>query len=231
MRLLPIGADHVCRGHAGGKAQTHECRHRYGDVRKHLPLWNVPAHPARHSPRSGHSGTGRCEMSAIVNLSRRGFFKAGITAGGGLLLGFHVPVSRRWAIAATVRSEQATLNSWVRIARDGTVTVIVGQSEMGQGIMTAIPMIIADELEADWSKVRSEQAPANPAYGDPMRGGEQSTNGSRSIRNMLTLWRQAGAAAREMLVAACADGRVPCGTKRGDPSPFRQKAYLRPARG
>ena len=108
VRLLPIGADHVGRGHAGGKAQTHECRHRYGDVRKHLPLWNVPAYPARHSPRRGHFGTGRCEMSAIVNLSRRGFLKAGITAGGGLLLGFHVPVSRRWAIAATVRSEQAT---------------------------------------------------------------------------------------------------------------------------
>ncbi len=76
--------------------------------------------------------------------------------------------------------------------------------QMGQGIMTAIPMIIADELEAEWSKVRIEQAPADPAYGDPMRGGEQSTNGSRSIRNMLTLWRRAGAAAREMLVVAAA---------------------------
>ena len=72
------------------------------------------------------------------------------------------------------------------------MTIIVGQSEMGQGIMTAIPMIIADELEAEWSKVRIEQAPADPAYGDPMRGGEQSTNGSRSIRNMMTLWRQCG---------------------------------------
>ncbi len=143
-------------------------------------------------------------MSAIVNLSRRGFLKAGIAGGGGLLLGFHVPGSRRWAGAATVRSEQATLNSWVRIARDGTVTIIVGQSEMGQGIMTAIPMIIADELEAEWSKVRTEQAPADPAYGDPMRGGDQSTNGSRSIRNMLTLWRRAGAAGREMLLAAAA---------------------------
>ena len=105
---------------------------------------------------------------------------------------------------AASAAEQAKLNSWVRIARDGTVTIIVGQSEMGQGIMTAIPMIIADELEADWSKVRIEQAPANPAYGDPVRGGEQSTNGSRSIRNMLTLWRRAGAAAKEMLVAAAA---------------------------
>jgi isoquinoline 1-oxidoreductase beta subunit len=142
-------------------------------------------------------------MSAIVNLSRRGFLKAGISAGGGLLLGFHTPGFSRTALAASAAA-QATLNSWVRIARDGTVTIIVGQSEMGQGVMTAIPMIIADELEAEWSKVRVEQAPADPAFGDPMRGGEQSTNGSRSIRNMLTLWRRAGAAAKEMLVSAAA---------------------------
>ena len=70
--------------------------------------------------------------------------------------------------------------------------------------MTAIPMIVADELEAEWSKVRIEQAPADPAYGDPMRGGEQSTNGSRSIRNLMPIWRKSGAAAREMLVGAAA---------------------------
>jgi isoquinoline 1-oxidoreductase beta subunit len=143
-------------------------------------------------------------MSRIVNLSRRGFFKTGVAAGGGLLLGFHFPPTPRSAEAAAARPEQAALNAWVRIARDGTVTIISGQSEMGQGIMTSIPMIIADELEADWSKVRVEQAPADSAYGDPARGGEQSTNGSRSIRNMLTLWRRAGAAAREMLVSAAA---------------------------
>src|SRR5918996_5012769 len=138
-------------------------------------------------------------MNTIVNLSRRSFLKAGVAAGGGLLLGFHVP-----ATAATAPSQQATLNSWIRIAKDGTVTIIVGQSEMGQGVMTAVPMIIADELEAEWSKVRIEQAPADPAYGDPMRGGEQSTNGSRSIRNLMPIWRRAGAAAREMLVGAAA---------------------------
>jgi isoquinoline 1-oxidoreductase beta subunit len=142
-------------------------------------------------------------MNTIINLSRRGFLKAGISAGGGLLLGLHVPSSGRLAGAAS-EAAQAKLNSWVRIARDGTVTIIVGQSEMGQGIMTSIPMIIADELEAEWAKVRIEQAPADPAYGDPMRGGEQSTNGSRSIRNMMTLWRRAGAAAKEMLVSAAA---------------------------
>ncbi len=142
-------------------------------------------------------------MNTIVNLSRRGFLKVGI-AGGGLLLGFHVPAARRPAAAASATPAQAQLNSWIRIAKDGTVTIIVGQSEMGQGVMTAIPMIVADELEAEWSKVRIEQAPADPAYGDPMRGGEQSTNGSRSIRNLMPIWRKSGAAAREMLVGAAA---------------------------
>src|SRR5262249_19859951 len=98
------------------KPRPTDCRHRRGDVGEHLPLRHVSAHPARRSPRRGHSRSERCEMSAIVNLSRRGFIKAGIAAGGGLLLGFHVPVSKRWALAATVRSEQATLNSWIRIA-------------------------------------------------------------------------------------------------------------------
>ena len=142
-------------------------------------------------------------MNTIVNLSRRGFLKVGI-AGGGLLLGFHVPAARRPAAAASATPAQGQLNSWIRIAKDGTVTIIVGQSEMGQGVMTAIPMIVADELEAEWSKVRIEQAPADPAYGDPMRGGEQSTNGSRSIRNLMPIWRKSGAAAREMLVGAAA---------------------------
>jgi isoquinoline 1-oxidoreductase beta subunit len=138
----------------------------------------------------------------MVNLSRRDFLKAGAVIGG-LVLGFHIPVSRRPAKAATP-AQQAALNAWVRIGKDGTVTIIVGQSEMGQGIMTAIPMIVADELEADWSKVRIEQSPADKAYGDPGRGGDQSTNGSRSIRGLMPIWRRAGAAAREMLVSAAA---------------------------
>ena len=142
-------------------------------------------------------------MSQIINLSRRGFLKAGI-AGGGLVLGLYLPASRRLAVAATESVEQFSLTPLVRIGADGRVTIIVGQSEMGQGIATSVPMIIADELEADWSKVRFQQAPADPAFGDPERGGAQSTGGSRSIRSMLTYWRRVGAAGREMLITAAA---------------------------
>ena len=142
-------------------------------------------------------------MSQIVNLSRRGFLKVGI-AGGGLVLGLYLPSPKRLAIAATESPKQFSLTPLVRIGTDGRVTIIVGQSEMGQGIATSVPMIIADELEADWSKVRFEQAPADPAFGDPERGGTQSTGGSRSIRSMLMYWRRLGAAGREMLIAAAA---------------------------
>ena len=140
-------------------------------------------------------------MSQIINLSRRGFLKAGI-AGGGLILGLYLP--RRLAFAATESARQFSLTPLVRIGSDGSVTIVVGQSEMGQGIATSVPMIIADELEADWSKVRFQQAPADPAFGDPERAGTQSTGGSRSVRSMLMYWRRLGAAGREMLIAAAA---------------------------
>ena len=142
-------------------------------------------------------------MNSIQNLSRRDFLRTGVAAGGVFVLGLYLPPARRLAGAAAT-PEQFPLSALVRIARDGTVTIVVGQSEMGQGIVTSVPMIIADELEADWSKVRWEQAPADPAYGDPSRGGQQSTAGSRSIRTMLTYWRKIGAAGREMLVSAAA---------------------------
>jgi isoquinoline 1-oxidoreductase beta subunit len=94
-------------------------------------------------------------------------------------------------------------NAWLRIAPDGTVTVVVNKSEMGQGVDTSLPMLVADELEADWKRVRVETAPAADAYKDPVWG-TQGTGGSSSVRHMYQPLREAGAAAREMLVAAAA---------------------------
>ena len=89
-------------------------------------------------------------------------------------------------------------NAYLRIDADGIVTLIVHRSEMGQGVQTAIPMILADELEADWATIRVEQAPADPVYGD------QVTGGSVSLQNAYCILRMAAAAARIMLVAAAA---------------------------
>ncbi len=95
-------------------------------------------------------------------------------------------------------------NVWLRITPDNIVTVIVSKSEMGQGISTALPMIVADELEADWKKVRFEMSPAGEEYKDP-EWGTQTTGGSTSVRHLYGPLRRAGAAAREMLIKAASE--------------------------
>ncbi len=140
-------------------------------------------------------------MSEIHNLSRRAFLKTTAIAGGGLLLGFHLP----WESHATAATSAAQeINAWLRIDRDDMVTIVVGQSEMGQGVHTALPMIVAEELEANWQKVRVEFAPVAAAYRNPIFH-IQGTGGSTSVRGFYDPLRQAGAAAREMLVAAAAN--------------------------
>src|SRR5262249_23946297 len=85
------------------------------------------------------------------------------------------------------------------------VTIANSQSELGQGTLTSMAMVIADELDADWGKVTVEQSGADPAFGNPNFGGQQLTAGSQSIRGLLPTWRRAGAAAREMLSTAAAN--------------------------
>ncbi len=135
-------------------------------------------------------------MAAVDKIDRRGFLKASAVGLGGLTLGFHLPDDRPWAPDAA--SFQP--NAFLQIDTDGTVTIWVAKAEMGQGVRTALPMIIADELDADWSTVR-----VVPADAHPTKYGSQMTVGSRSVRG--GAWpalRTAGATAREMLVAAAA---------------------------
>src|SRR5690348_18455860 len=94
-------------------------------------------------------------------------------------------------------------NAWLRINPDESVLVVVDRSEMGQGVTTSLPMLLAEELEADWSKIKIEFAPADKAYINPMFG-MQGTGGSTSVRAAYTPLRKAGAAAREMLIGAAA---------------------------
>ena len=97
------------------------------------------------------------------------------------------------------------LNPFIRIGTDGTVVIIVNKSEMGQGVYTALPMLVAEELEADWSKIRVEAAPVDPAYNHTQWGATQGTGGSSSVLSEWDRLRKAGAAARVMLVQAAAD--------------------------
>lgn len=139
-------------------------------------------------------------MSALLNASRRDFLKTSVLAGGGLLIGFTLPGASSLALAASTFKP----NAFIRIGSDNRVTVICGLSEMGQGVLTAIPMLVAEELEADWSRIKVEQAPADPAFANPILG-FQATGGSTSVRVSWEPMRKAGATAREMLIAAAAE--------------------------
>ena len=125
-------------------------------------------------------------------LSRREFVVAGVAAGAGLVIGFYMPHGQR------DHQEYFSPNAYLRIAPDNTVTIVVARSEMGQGVRTALPMILAEELEADWKEIDIEQAGASTLFGD------QTTGGSASIRTTWDPMRKAGAAAREMLISAAA---------------------------
>jgi isoquinoline 1-oxidoreductase beta subunit len=141
-------------------------------------------------------------MSPSDVILRRDFLKKSATAGTALVIGFYLP-GKFEALADAPPAEPAALNAWVRIAPDDSVTILIDKSEMGQGIVTSLSMLLAEELEFDWKKVRTEFAPAAPAYFNPLFG-LQGTGGSVSIRASWGPLTKAGAAAREMLVATAA---------------------------
>ena len=134
--------------------------------------------------------------------TRRAFLKR--SASTALVIGFTLPAEAARVRRPAVPSEVAFApNAWLRITPDNRITVLCGSAEMGQGVLTAIPMLIAEELDADWDRVSVEPAPVNKVYDNPMFG-LQATGGSSTIRAHWLPLRQAGAAAREMLVAAAA---------------------------
>jgi isoquinoline 1-oxidoreductase beta subunit len=137
--------------------------------------------------------------------SRRNLLKSGLA--GGFLLAFHMPV---YAVNEPEQAPDSTTgkfapNAFIRIARDGTTTLVMPQVEMGQGVYTAVAMILAEELDADFSKVVLEHAPPDDKlYGNPIFG-IQVTGNSNSIRAFWKPLRNAGASARAMLIAAAAE--------------------------
>jgi len=150
----------------------------------------------------------------IVNISRRAFLKDVALTGFVLAAGFPAliradetaaPVGNKYGADAMPHGWVDNPLVFIAIAADGIVTIVCHRSEMGQGVRTSLPMVVADELETDWQKVRVEQAP-----GDEVRYGNQDTDGSRSMRHFFLPMRRAGAAARTMLeAAAAAQWRVP----------------------
>src|SRR5713226_1189825 len=133
--------------------------------------------------------------------SRRDFLKVSTAAGGGLALQLMIP-ARAFSAAANAKGPELT--AWIVVNPDNSVVIRVARSEMGQGSSTGLPMLVAEELECDWRKVRTEFVSTGEQLRRNRAWGSMATGGSRSIRDSQEYLRRAGATAREMLVAAAA---------------------------
>jgi isoquinoline 1-oxidoreductase subunit beta len=143
-------------------------------------------------------------MTVITNVSRRDLLK-GTAAASGFVLGFHIGF-HKLPFAEAAETPNFAPNAFVSIDETGLVTIAASRSEMGTGIKTDLPLVLADELEADWNRIKVVQAPGDPKYGD------QNTDGSRSTWQFFGPMRQAGATARQMLeTAASQTWDVPTG--------------------
>jgi len=143
-------------------------------------------------------------MSASAMVGRRDFIRTGAAIGGGLLVSLYAPplLDGTGGVAAAEGKDFA-VNAFVRIGTDESVTVIAAHSEMGQGVYTSLPMLLNEELQADWSKIRVEAAPVDKAYNHPVFG-MQMTGGSTTSPAEWERYRKMGATARMMLVEAAA---------------------------
>jgi isoquinoline 1-oxidoreductase subunit beta len=151
-----------------------------------------------------------------INITRRNFLKATAAASGALMVGGYFPGFDNEAMAAGSLQP----NVWVKVDADNSVTIMLSQLEMGQGVMTSMPMLVAEELDVEWNNIKTEWTPADAKYGNPNFGGAQLTAGSNSVRGMWKILRESGAAARAMLVTAAAQTwSVPentCTTDKGE---------------
>lgn len=138
----------------------------------------------------------------MTSLSRREFLGTTLAGGAGLVIAFHVS-SRARAAPPEPKKPLPAPNAFLRVAPDGTVTVLLAHSEMGQGIWTGLAMLVAEELRCDWARVKVEHAPAAPVYAHTAFG-MQMTGGSTTTWSELDRYRTVGAMARDMLVRAAA---------------------------
>lgn len=149
-------------------------------------------------------------MNAPLNISRRTFIKATALVAGGLVIAFAIPQAKRFLLPGETKapadanaSKLPAPNAFLRIGTDNTITVMLAHSEMGQSIWTTLPMLIAEELDADWNKIQVEHAAAAPQYAHTAYG-IQITGGSSTTWSEFDRYRQAGALTRALLINAAA---------------------------
>ncbi len=141
-------------------------------------------------------------MNIALDISRREFLVGSAAAAGGLTLGFHVPFA---AGGRACRRGAPEINAWVVVKPDDTVVVRIGRVEMGQGTLTGLAQLVAEELECDWSKVTTEYPTPGQNVARSRVWGNFQTAGSQGIRDSHDYMRKGGAAARQMLVQAAAN--------------------------
>src|SRR5687768_15946444 len=141
---------------------------------------------------------------ANTQLGRRQFLRVSALAGGGMLLATYIDAFGASEAVGSVGALDFTPNAYIRITPDGIVTIIAKNPEIGQGVKTMLPMLIADELDVDWKNVRTEQGDFDPVKYDPRVFAAQSTGGSTATPNNWLPMRRVGAAARAVIVTAAA---------------------------
>src|SRR5580692_23793 len=200
MRLLPERHDHG----GGGAPEGHAQADRPGHRRRHhqyLPLRHLPA-GTRGDPRR-RERLRRDIMNHMPRLNRRSFVIGGAALGSGLALGLDIPFGGPGVVRAADGSPE--VNAWVVIQPDDTVVIRIARSEMGQGTLTGLAQLVAEELECDWQKVTTEFPTPGQSVARKRAWGDFSTGGSRGIRASTDYVRKGGATARVMLVQAAAN--------------------------
>jgi isoquinoline 1-oxidoreductase beta subunit len=156
------------------------------------------------------------DMTQAIQIGRRGFIIGGAALGGGFALGFDIPFGPKGAEAAPPAPE---VNAWVVVKPDDTVVIRIARSEMGQGTLTGLAQLVAEELDCDWSKVTTEYPTPGQSAARNRVWGDFSTGGSRGIRSSQDYVRKGGAVARRMLIQAAAnEWRVPASECRAEKS-------------
>src|SRR5579863_5369703 len=209
MRLLPVRPDHGGGSALEEESETDRQGHRRCDD-QYLPVRHLSAYPRGRAYRGQwrHHRTGRLEMNRPVleknlKLSRRDFIVGSAAiAGGGLALGMSVPFGVAHAEGTPPGATQ--VNLWVAIKPDDTCVIRVARSEMGQGTLTGLAQLVAEELECDWAKVTTQGVTPGENLASKRAWGEMGTGGSRGIRTSQDYVRKGGAAARIMLMQAAA---------------------------
>src|SRR5262245_16014286 len=212
VRLLSGGPVDERRRATREQAETDGCRHRSSDERQHLSVRNVPPHSPSDSSRGRAATVGRRialrrsqlvrrrPMDTTTRVDRRSFLRVTALAGGGVLLGSYVKLAdAAEALGATTSAAEFVPNAYIRLMPDGIVTIIAKNPEIGQGVKTMLPMLIAEELDVDWDKVRIVQGDL-----DTTKYQLQSAGGSTATPNNWLPMRRVGAVGRAMLVTAAA---------------------------